>query len=1756
MRNKRKHRKLKRQVRNLLIVFFAIVLALSSSSLYLNSRQNQIANANYQPSQTDDTTLPGSTDSPTSVGCDNGVVTAVTNDSYMDASQNTEAGDNNDLSAETVKSDADSAQQVAEASTSADTEQTKTANLKEDTDAESFIATVSKQSGNRLIIGADNMPDSLLSTNSVAGYDSVWFASYDDDASLQSDYQKLKDDGYAVSKDLTVQVCDSKYLHQSWLDKLASKLRKAFGVLIRANDEQPLSEQIAKLDKSNQTVVLLDTGDNNADAAINLTDDALTDTNGHGTEMDKIIRDNAKDSVNVVSIKTVDDNGTGRLSDLLTGIMLAKTVSPSAINVSLSSFNQETADVVNTLIAQAADGKTAVVAAAGNQNADAANYLPGNASASITVGAADDKGELEGNSNYGDTVNYYVNADSTSKAAAQFTGLYINTANEIAEENNADVQEGTVSAEDSVSASPDSTPEASVASTAVPSSNTDTNSALSAVIEANNQLIASAVDANNKSDEVTPVTSAEPAASGEPSASPVAEATVTPETTVEPTASATVSSESEAIQPEVSVVLKRMARMSVLRTTANTPASTTTTNTSSAQSGIYISAAHIKEKKDGTAPFDSDNESGDDANDTNDIVRSFDSILYTIEYVTAIRDNTPVSSAKLNIEFTLPCTSKIAKWDTDAMAWMQDAKVTTNADGSQTITGYRLLENKNGATMIPGAGTLSVGIAVKAAPNGTVITPTFKFWLNDDRDGAVIVNSKSTTVSAKPSYDLIVIDNSGSEGCDFLAYVDTKTGKLSPDPFDGYTDYGRLQGMGIGFMLHQPDASKGMKGLEFPNGDITFDMNINVSVNGTDESNNPDYQTLLWEYRDNDDSYDSNEKGVLNRHMFINSRTSMSLNWRAPVNKVSYNRTKGGACYDGGNFLIVQDSTDHNKYHVTIKNYQFDYDNYTFPKNHNLNESAYGSWALLPSNEYWVSVGYVQTLARFPKTVDTTKNYLLRQSLSNFHATSASGQLSNAETRTNNNTWSKQITLYPMGAWYIGTWYDGSNASDGNHPGDGYAYVGQQNISITSWNGIEYETPAIGSNILQKFDAEAVTPKGVSYGQNASYGWIGGNGQNDCWILYGAKPDGKNWISDKEMEQYHEENLIYFTTLKELQDAGYTCVAVLFESRNESIRYGNIAWVQTPVTINQSAVVGKVYKTVDDCRVWLSGNKCARSWTTVKYPGVKGAYGLGDTTGTYTGTTYTADYSKPNWQRYHTNYQKTTYKDGVITGGHAGGYLNGNSLLIIGDMPHISIANNDTVSSGNVKTTYDMDKNERAASFKVSPRLSIVGASSHAQESEQKDGITVKITLPVHLRYKDRSAYWGQNPIKPTANIINSDGTQTLTFRMDDQIVGKISNDLTFSTIIGNAGTADDVKNNDMLEVSASIKADSSEIPISSLRGTLSKTSIRVIRLSALSLSKSTDNGHIMPGDDFTFRVRFANTSDNPVWNATVYDVLPYNGDWRGSKFDGNYLIDDITLDFSNAPKGFSEYANNTSYSYALSTTQDSSVRTNDFSKLSAFNSWNSLGNGTADANAKTVSYSGLNQTLSGFKFNCSLYGNEYVEAVIHCKSTSGQKAGNVFINNSYEDAPGQIKEIISNTVSVQVDGSISVVKNWVDLGNSFGYRPKTIKIHLVKDGKNVRDGVLDVVNGKYTFNNVPMYEEDGTPITYTIAEDDVEHYKNVKLEGDQTGGFTLTNCVNPEDVVFGNVLRTGGKGTKTTALFGSMLMTIGIAILTIRKRL
>lgn len=195
-------------------------------------------------------------------------------------------------------------------------------------------------------------------------------------------------------------------------------------------ETEKLDEAITKAnetsvkDYSGQNVIaLIDTGsDGSTLDAISFVDGDASDNNGHASRMLKAIRSQDKDA-KVLSLKALDDKGNGTTASVVSALQYAIDSKVSIINLSLSSPVNEDSTLITSKIDEAIEKGIKVVVSAGNNGSDASNYVPANIEKAITVGAVNEKGVILPTSNYGKTVDWYVNANATSSAAATISGI-------------------------------------------------------------------------------------------------------------------------------------------------------------------------------------------------------------------------------------------------------------------------------------------------------------------------------------------------------------------------------------------------------------------------------------------------------------------------------------------------------------------------------------------------------------------------------------------------------------------------------------------------------------------------------------------------------------------------------------------------------------------------------------------------------------------------------------------------------------------------------------------------------------------------------------------------------------------------------------------------------------------------------------------------------------------------------------------------------------------------------------------------------------------------------------------------------------------------------------------------------------------------------------------------------------------------------------------------------------------------------------
>ncbi len=305
--------------------------------------------------------------------------------------------------------------------------------------------------GKLIVEGEEVASDEMtVKVNPVVVFDH-YFTEIDESLVETSDLLVKTDDSSVFTKNTNVvsnfddvyiiecaSVEEARYVYSYYVDKVdsISDLSKVISIATDENNEDvadldDLNDGNDVLAQLNDTVedtkdidysdyiALIDTGAN-ADVNFSVVGDDTGDSNGHGSRMLELIKNENPDA-KVMSIRVFDGSTTDAAS-VYAGIKLAIANNVKIINLSLVGSDVEKNAIVKEVIQEAIVRGIVVIGAAGNYNLPANKFIPGCIESAIIIGAANEDGTKRANSNY--NVDYYVIADSTSEATAIFTGLY------------------------------------------------------------------------------------------------------------------------------------------------------------------------------------------------------------------------------------------------------------------------------------------------------------------------------------------------------------------------------------------------------------------------------------------------------------------------------------------------------------------------------------------------------------------------------------------------------------------------------------------------------------------------------------------------------------------------------------------------------------------------------------------------------------------------------------------------------------------------------------------------------------------------------------------------------------------------------------------------------------------------------------------------------------------------------------------------------------------------------------------------------------------------------------------------------------------------------------------------------------------------------------------------------------------------------------------------------------------------------------
>ena len=1037
-----------------------------------------------------------------------------------------------------------------------------------------------------------------------------------------------------------------------------------------------------------------------------------------------------------------------------------------------------------------------------------------------------------------------------------------------------------------------------------------------------------------------------------------------------------------------------------------------------------ITSAVITQRKTGTGPWDDNDDAGNDTSADNDIVRSFDQVTYTVEYTMGLKDGATVEDYKggaIEVKAELPETcANVVKWDTDSMAWMEDAKV--SSDG-RTITGKYTMSSTE--ITVPGKQTLVFVLKVLGAPNKLTVQPTFTSnLLGNDESEKVSIQDSVVTVSAAPNYNVRIDRNT------FLA------NKTSVDYGSGST-LGRMYGYGIYLELYNQSADKRLKGIEYPKGDITFDVNLKLERSGF-ETNELEEITdkctpILWNYGIN--NWPANPL-ISGRNMWTNGNSYFEYQTNFPLGVPRTDRTY--TVKNSGKWKMAQNGS---KIAVTVSNYELDG---IFPIYNYMHESAVRDQKAYNDNEGIFSVGYFQIFV--PDNEESTvenRNYYLTVSESNMEVTSNSGIKTQTQMKTNDDEVRVQHDIYKKGSYTQYTEFrtlNGSSLESNWGRGDAKATIGSEFVLCSKFAmSLNNDYDVYGASKFIKFDGNFVEPELQENGEKYRTYAYGGTMKFSVW--YVTKPDGTNWTSQSEMNNGNIEDMNLYENISDIPE-GYVCVGMFFESAGGylAVATGDNNIIGVTVKVKDTAKVGQTYGFT--CRTKFWKDELDRNIYTITNKGVT--------------------YPQVEWDSGNLQYVKTEYdKNGVmIAGTHKGGYVYGNTVLVIGAVLNITSKSID--ESGNTKVNYDLGKNEYDVTYQLQPSL------VNANLKTSITGVNLKIeeTLPVGMTYVPGSCEYDEPEITK-----NSDGTTLLVWYKYNCTVGEKIEPIVYKAHISEE-TANGVQYQTKTVVEEIIgDGEIYKVGNSRIADRTYTTSINVINLSNYSVYKTTTTPMIELNGQIHYKVTFLNKTEDTVNDFQMLDILPYSGDSRGSSFAGTYTVEKIDL---KQTKSDETIAND---NLKLYVTNSESVRTGVTVKDEDL--------GTSSIWTQATSGQAINQENTAYAITGPIAGKTRLEVDVYLKTT-GNKAEDVYKNTATVQTNKSTEAMQTSIITVQdikreLSGKVWFDSNADGLMNNNEQMLEGVKLKLVnEDGSTAIDidgneiqPVLTDKNGYYEFENM-----------------------------------------------------------------------------------
>ena len=858
----------------------------------------------------------------------------------------------------------------------------------------------------------------------------------------------------------------------------------------------------------------------------------------------------------------------------------------------------------------------------------------------------------------------------------------------------------------------------------------------------------------------------------------------------------------------------------------------------------------------GTADFDSNNNPGNDTSATNNRVRSYDSVMYPVTFsVQPSNSAETYTDIQYSLEIKLPnAWTKDSNGKIRQTAEIADGNLVDNGDG--TKSSERLFA---GSISTSGQLSLTPVINVYSAINGEKLKPTFKLTIVSAK------NSAGQTVEINNTVDSSTVSNLDTP----ITYVSSKPNIVANFGTTArVSDFNKVTGeattvnsfvkaMGVYLSIKPLDgrAASDFRGATFPDGEVSYEITQTAKLidNETKKS------TALTIGKDTDPVrtmiYEGLQASTMKAPNFTSEYQKYSSSYSQPSlqsitipygygNNIiktppTTNSTKQKAgVYDTGNPVVKNTTTNT----ISVKT-----EDYT-----PIGSDYYHDWGGKALNSNLKPFSVVAMNVEFSydyiaKLYNKTLSYDLTIKKINWKDT-----VFDSTAKMVLSTNEREDKLFS----YI-NFHDVNKVPLGSTSHD---YKSNGDASITK--GSKLRIYPIGSMVDMKADRTVLYSRWNANSLEFDDTYIpeefAVTGGKLTKVSYGVGPD------------FPDSSIRSKTGL----DAAYKWYSSISEAKAK----GKISAIRTEYDI--TAVDGYVIP-----KYFIKVNAI-------------GPYGAKDASGnpnialsntfSLIGNKISRQYPKDDGDK-NSNYKATEYNAaGEITSAESPSQAWGDTLYI---------------SPIQIRTTIKPGKATYLSTEKVSWKLT----ANVTSDSDQTHLVKMTAKIPKGLEYRQGSATDRSGNDLPEPIIVeNGDGSSSLTWVLDYNVADKGNPEVNFDTLINSWDLEFDAK--EAVTVKASnvgeltLKEDSSVYDNSAESLRTSENNVNITRVRQMTINKKVDKSLIESGNekdpafptvanptDFTFTVTSVNDGLTAMKNVRILDILPYNGDGRGTAFTGSY---------------------------------------------------------------------------------------------------------------------------------------------------------------------------------------------------------------------------------------------------------------------------